>query len=176
MGYHCSLMANEPSSWTIILPIATGICGYLGGIISEPLKQITTQWLAKKRMKNVVYAELAHNLDSLVLMTLFGEETGDTYKAKVYRDVLDLNISYKNFEFAETQPLIFHALREATNIRNIYSGFHLFLDGAETKQAISAGIETLLTRCNKEIIEGGFRSETAGKIPSFLTLTNIWLN
>ena len=52
--------------WTTILPIVTGTGGFIGGILSEPFKQLTTQWLTKRNLKRLVFAEFAHNLDTLV--------------------------------------------------------------------------------------------------------------
>jgi hypothetical protein len=164
-GYHCYVMAEPLSTWNIFLPLITGVGGYVGGILSEPLKQITTQYLARRSMKRIVYTELAHNMDSLITLVDNDDEARSNL---IYRKALDLNLSYKTFDFAESQPLVFHQLPEATNIRNIYSGFHHFLDQAVTSLDIIAGIETLLRRCDVDIIDGDLDGKQleASKLPA----------
>ena len=155
MDYHCCQMPSQPSTLNVLIPIVTGVSGFFGGILSEPLKQVSTQWLTKRNLRRFVYAELASNLDSLFAMI----EGKLDHEFKVYKDVLDLNLSYKNFDFAESQPLIFHQLTEALTIRNIYSGSRKFLSAPSNSREILISIEMILNRCSDEIREGVLSSK-----------------
>ena len=144
-------MPSTPSIWSTTLPIITGISGFIGGILSEPLKQMASQWLTKRNLKRLVFAEFAHNLDTLV--TIVEGNKGKPIGANIAKKLIELNVSYKNFEFAESQALLFYQIPEAVNIRNIYSGFKIFLE----EGPIIIAATTILKRCDDDMLQKHLR-------------------
>lgn len=145
-------MPNDPSIWPIALPILTAVGGYIGGIFSEPLKHILKSYLDRRAMRTVVYLELATNLDTILALGM-NREKG--YEFKVLKGTLDVNLSFKNYEYAESQPLIFHQLKEAAYVRSLYSGIRTFFKDCKTREHILDTADMIKDKLTKDLGEGG---------------------
>ena len=57
MGYHCCHM--DDTLWKL-LPVLTGAAGYLGGILTEPLKKSVTDALKVRELRSGLIGEIVN--------------------------------------------------------------------------------------------------------------------
>jgi hypothetical protein len=144
-------MLGEPSTWSFVLPILTGVGGYIGGILSEPIKQFLKTRQERTAVRKIVYGELSDNADALLMIF---DDKDDGYGFEISKGTLDLNLRFKQFDYAESQPLIFGSIPDATHIRTLYTGVRHFLSMAKCKDDIIGVAELFRFRLAAEIGRG----------------------
>jgi hypothetical protein len=102
-------------------------------------------------MRDIVYSELADNIDA-ILITYDGKDRD--FDFEVTKGTLDLNLSFENFEYAESQPLVFHQLREASHIRSLYAGLRSFLKTCKDRSDVLLIVKIVKEEITKNLKEG----------------------
>jgi hypothetical protein len=136
VGYHCCQMHIGPfSNLTLgtVLPVITAVAGYVGGILSEPIKKRLMLRQERELLRQGLYSELCRNLESCFFFILDLHQPRPTWAGR-YPYV-------KNWERREVfdkalneQPLLFHQIKESKPLTQFYLGISLLKNLAEDKQ------------------------------------------
>jgi len=117
----------DTDGWLKLAPIATGIAGYLGGILSEPIKSWIKEHRELKSIRKSLYVEVFRNMD--VLEHIHDKHTADSdYFPSVgsYKEFL----TFDAYEYVKkNSPLAVTKLAEAGTLTALYTVFHSFTEG-----------------------------------------------
>jgi len=108
MGYHCCRM--DDLAWKII-PLATGALGYLGGIATDPLKKLVSDYLKVKELKAGLIGEVANAYHQYTFVLMAGHDPGMLTSAKNSNRV-------DCFQAAQANPFLLHRIAEYFYLAN----------------------------------------------------------
>lgn len=124
--------------WKLI-PIGTGIVGYIGGIFSEPIKAALKRKQEAKHLKVALYAELFRNLD-IVEQAVTRLKKDRDYLSRY--NPLPEHLSFECYEHCKKeQSLVFSLLPGAAILSNIYSLLNSLVKQPRGAQHLSAVLE-----------------------------------
>jgi hypothetical protein len=111
-------MAIEPL-WKIA-PLATAVLGYLGGLLSDPLKRWIDNWLKQHRLNRALYAEMAFNADILIQLTVTWNNYSKRPTTSNDGKALSHQFSFDCYQEAQRDATTFAQLRTFTTFVSIY--------------------------------------------------------
>jgi hypothetical protein len=91
-------------AWKII-PLATGALGYLGGIATDPLKKLVSDYLKVKELKAGLIGEVANAYHQYTFVLMAGHDPGMLTSAKNSNRV-------DCFQAAQANPFLLHRIAE----------------------------------------------------------------
>jgi hypothetical protein len=124
-----------------LAPIGTGIVGYIGGILSEPIKTILKRKQELSMLRRALYAEMLRNFD--VIETAFEKSQSDPHYFDGYNPYKDY-LTFECYEFArKTQPLTFNLLVEVTAITKLYVILYSLVNEPRNPEHLAAYTEDI---------------------------------
>ena len=119
-------------------PLVTGIAGYIGGILSEPIKTSIKRKQEASQFKKGLYAELFRNLEVIEGTVLRVKQEKD-YLSKY--NPLPEHLSFECYAYCKKQPLTFNLFPEASVISGIYSLLDSLVTEKRSIDVLSAVVE-----------------------------------
>jgi len=122
-----------------LAPLATGVAGYIGGILSEPIKAALKRRQETSALRRSIYAELLRNLDVIENAVERARKERDYFSK--YNPFPDF-MTFECYEYVKkNQPITFNFLPEATTINMVYAVMRSFTNAQRDPEHLRAYAE-----------------------------------
>lgn len=127
---------------------------YVGGVLTKPLQDFILDRRDRTRLRKTLYSELAGNYDSIFKLR-------DWLQRKEGNDIVDpslftsAQINLDGFDYARKQPILFHSLNEAHDLKALYGSFTLLRQAKdESREELFRSIHSLFDGLTQRVQEG----------------------
>jgi hypothetical protein len=137
------------------------VVGYLGTLISDPIKNHINDWRERRRLRRNLYSEVAHNYLSLLSFL------DPTYLALLearFGENIEANARFQVYEHAKAQNHLFLELKDWSQITHIYE-FLLQIVNSKVPSHIKASQgKGLLAMIEESILSGSLSLKLFSRI------------
>jgi hypothetical protein len=154
---------------TVAIPLGSAILGFIGGVLSEPLKKRLVYRYERNRLRDSLYSELATNVQYMIFYTLRQRSERDMSDIGPLPDLQKWLRKDVYLHALDKEPVLYHEIRESAFISQCYLAITIVEEPRTTEQRLNVfeNMQKMIYECARR---GQLsRRRLAGKSTMFST-------